>query len=145
MKSMSLKQFANKMGIEQKKAEPKFGITVIKKKGCVQEVHRYMTEGEKAKRDEHIAQKQNEQKQKEQEMLNICDVTGKKGIYGEDIKAAKLNIERNGVIETFRLLVHKSIKSGRRAKGGKVKSVIRKGMRAAVKHKLGQPYVVITG
>jgi len=88
-----------------------------------------------------------EAKMEEDIILSTCQITGKIGNYGTDIRAARLIVERNGIKESFRMLIHKSIKSGRRFKGGSIKSVTRKGMRASIK-KMGPDsalYPVITG
>jgi hypothetical protein len=82
-------------------------------------------------------------------ILNTCAVTGKKGAYGDDIAAAIVNVERMGIMETFRIVVHKSVKSGRKFRKGRIRSVKRAGMSAKVgTTKMGKSlkhYIVVTG
>lgn len=89
-------------------------------------------------------------KSEEARLLGICAITGRKGEYGKDIVAAKLAIERDGIEEVLRCLIHKSVKTGRRISGkAKIRGITKKGMKARVSTTIfcgeERRYVMVTG
>ena len=88
-------------------------------------------------------------KDEKESILNTCAVTGKKGKYGNDIAAAIVSVERMGILETFRIVIHKSVKSGRKFRQGRIRSVKRAGLSAKVgttkMGKVKKHYIVVTG
>lgn len=69
-------------------------------------------------------------------ILGFCAITGKSGEPGDEIRPALIKVERtveeNVIIDTFRILVHNSVRKGRKYAGGKISSVRRRGMKARI-------------
>lgn len=65
-------------------------------------------------------------------LLNKCAVTDADGRYGQDIRAAIVKVEKDGIESAYRILVSNKVRKGTLYRGGKVVSVSRRGMRAKV-------------
>jgi len=65
-------------------------------------------------------------------LLNKCAVTGTVGQYGQDIRAAVVKVEKDGIEAAYNILISNKVRKGVSYRGGKVVSVSRRGMRAKV-------------
>ena len=70
-------------------------------------------------------------------VLNICAVTKRKGIYNKDIRPAIVTMEDGSI---HRILVYKNVKKGRRYNGDKIAKINR---RARAKAYIQNGYVVV--
>lgn len=71
--------------------------------------------------------------QEDSKFLGTCQITGR--FDPANVKPAVIVIVRDGVEERHRLLIHKNIRTGRKARGGVIKSIKRGGLRASVNRK----------
>lgn len=77
-------------------------------------------------------------------LLGTCAITGREGMAGDDIRPALVTttrtvkvrtadkLEEKVIEDTFRILVHNSVRTQRRYCGGRISSIQRSGMKARI-------------